>query len=124
VQVDTGVACTPWAPLAAGILARVQDAEPSVRVKADPFQKTRYHKSGDDEVVANVREVARQRGLPPAQVALAWLLQKQGVAAPVVGASKPQHIEDAVKATQLKLTEEEVRLIEQAYLPHAVSGHV
>ena len=122
--VDTGVACTPWSPLAAGILARVQDAEPSLRVKSDPFQKQRYHKSGDEAVVANVREVAGKRGVPPAQVALAWLMQKQGVACPVVGATKPQHIDDAVKATQLKLTEDEVKLIEAAYTPHAVTGHV
>ena len=95
--VDTGVGLHPWAPLAAGVLARVQDDPTSVRAQSDPFQKMRYHKTGDEEIVAKVREVAKSRGVPPAQVALAWLLQKPGVAAPIIGATKPQHIEDAVQ---------------------------
>ena len=124
MQVDTGVATNPWAPLAAGVLVREQNAEPTTRAKTDLIQKSRYHKAGDDAVVASVRDIASQRGVPPAQVALAWLMQKQGLAVPVVGATKPQHLEDAVKATQLRLTEEEVRLIEAGYQPHPVVGHV
>jgi aryl-alcohol dehydrogenase-like predicted oxidoreductase len=104
-------------------LARVQDQEPTERAKADPIQKSRYYKAGDDAIVNNVREVASKRGVPPAQVALAWLMQKQGVATPIVGAGKPHHIEDAVKAVHLKLTEDEVKLIESAYQPHPVTGH-
>jgi aryl-alcohol dehydrogenase-like predicted oxidoreductase len=70
-----------------------------------------------------VREVASQRGVPPAQVALAWLMQKQGIATPIIGPSKTQHIDDAVKALQLKLTPEEVTLIEGSYQPHPIVGH-
>ena len=117
------MATTPWSPLAAGILARLQDDEQSTRAKTDPIQKSRYYKAGDDAIVTNVREVASKRGVTPAQVALAWLMQKQGVACPIVGAGKPHHIEDAVKAVHLKLTEEEVKLIESAYQPHPVVGH-
>ena len=122
--VDNGIACTPWAPLAAGVLARLEDDEPSTRAKTDPIQKHRYYKQGDDEVVAQLRAIAKKRGIPPAQVALAWLMQKQGIAAPVIGASKPHHIADAVKALQVKLTEEEVKQLEANYLPHRITGHV
>ena len=122
--VDNGIACTPWSPLAGGVLARLADDEPTTRAKTDPIQKSRYYKSGDDEVVAQVRAVAKARGIPPAQVALAWLLQKQGIAAPVIGASKPHHIVDAVKALQVKLTAEEIKQLEAPYQPHRIMGHV
>ena len=82
----------------------------------------RYYKAGDDEVVQAVRDVATKRGVPQAQVALAWVLQKKGVAAPIIGATKEHHIADAVAALQLQLTEEEVQQIEAQYQPHIVVG--
>ena len=69
-------------------------------------------------------EVAERRGVPSAQVALAWLLQRPGVTAPIVGATKLSHLEDAIAAEQLELSEDEVKLLEEPYVPHAVSGHV
>ena len=119
--VDTGVALTPYSPLAAGILARPPDSQPSARAPNDPSQK-QYGKPGDEEVVAAVQGVARARGVSPAQVALAWVLGKHGVAATILGATKPHHIEEAVKALQLRLTPEEVERIEEHYQPHAIVG--
>jgi 1-deoxyxylulose-5-phosphate synthase len=77
----------------------------------------------DYDVVDRVRDVAAQRGVPAAQVALAWLLYRPGVTAPIVGATKLSHLEDALAAEELKLTEDEMRQLEDPYIPHAVSGH-
>ncbi|KAJ3154592.1 hypothetical protein HDU89_007830 [Geranomyces variabilis] len=120
--VDHGITLTPYSPLASGLLTRKPGADMSAREKSDPVQRNKYYKIGDDEVIGAVREVAEKRGVPPAQVALAWVLGKQGVSAPIIGATKPHHIEDAIKALKLKLTEEEITAIESQYLPHAVSG--
>ena len=124
--VDTGVACTPYSPLASGILARLSDdvADQSTRAKTDPGQKAKYYKAGDAEVVAAVRRVAEGRGVPPAQVALAWLTQKQGMASLIIGATKPHHIQDAVSSLRVQLTVDEVKQIEAAYQPHNIMGHV
>jgi aryl-alcohol dehydrogenase-like predicted oxidoreductase len=122
--IDTGVACTPYSPLASGLLCRQPDEAASMRSTTDPIQKKKYYKAGDDAVIAAVQSVAKQRGVPPAQVALAWLLVKPGVASPVIGATKQHHIEDAVKALQLKLTEEEIKKIDADYQPHVVIGPV
>ena len=120
--IDTGVAITPYSPLAAGILARLPDSEPTFRAQNDPSQAARFHRAGDDEVVAAIQAIAKSRGIPPSQVALAWLLGKQGVTAPIIGATKPHHIEDAVKALAVQLTAEEVKQIEDKYVPHAIVG--
>jgi len=121
--IDSGVACTPYSPLASGLLCRPQAAGDSKRATTDKVQRTKYYKAGDDEVCAAVQAIAAERGIPAAQVALAWLLSKPGVAAPIIGATKPHHIPDAVAAIQLKLTDDEVARIEKEYQPHAVSGH-
>lgn len=121
--VDHGIALTPYSPLAAGHLTRTPTDDATTRAQTDPIGKNRYNKSGDDEVIAAVQAVAKARSLPPAQIALAWLLSKQGVAAPVIGATKPHHIEDAIKALSVKLSADEVKQIEEGYVPHAVSGH-
>ena len=120
--VDTGVAVTPYSPLAAGILARLPDEKPSLRAENDPTQAQRFHRDGDAEVIAAVQSIAKSRGVPPSHVSLAWLLQKQGVTAAIIGSTKPHHIDDAVKALQLELTAEEVKQIESVYLPHAIVG--
>ena len=120
---DDGVALMPYSPLASGVLARQSNDEASKRSQSDPMQKTKYFKPGDDEVVQNVRDVAKARGVPPAQVALAWLLQRPGVTSPIIGATKEHHITDSVAALQIKLTDDEIQQIEKDYQPHRISGH-
>jgi aryl-alcohol dehydrogenase-like predicted oxidoreductase len=113
----------PWSPLARGRLTRDWD-ETSERSRTDEFGKALYAATAeaDRKVVERVAEVAAQRGIPRAQVALAWVLQKQPVTAPIVGATKPHHLEDAVAALSVKLTPDEVARLEQPYVPHPVLG--
>ena len=120
---DLGVAVIPWSPLARGRLTRDWD-ETSARTETDEFGKTLYAGTADADrkVVEKVAEVAKARGVPRAQVALAWVAQKPGITSPIVGASKPGHLTDAVAALQLKLTAEEIALLESDYVPHAVTG--
>jgi 1-deoxyxylulose-5-phosphate synthase len=126
--VDQGVAVLPWSPLARGILAgnRTREGERlTTRARTDPFGDSLYTTPElDFAVVDRVVEVAAARGAAPAQVALAWLLQKPGVTAPIVGATKPEHLEDAIAAEQLSLGDDEIARLEEPYVPHAVSGHV
>ncbi len=124
--IDQGVAVLPWSPLARGLLAgtRTREGEKlTLRAGTDPFGDSLYDPSVDFAVVDRATEVAAARGVPSAQVALAWLLQRPGVTAPIVGASKDGHVEDALAAEQLELTADEVARLEEPYVPHAVSGH-
>ena len=118
-----GIGVIPWSPLARGRLTRDWE-ESSARSETDDFGKTLYAKTADADrrIVERVAEIASRRGVPRAQVALAWLLHKPVVTAPIVGASKPQHLEDAAAALSLKLTHEEIRELEEPYVPHAVAG--
>jgi aryl-alcohol dehydrogenase (NADP+) len=117
---DQGVGVIPWSPLARGRLARGWD-ETTARSERDEFGRTLYLDS--DRVIADrVAEVAAGRGVPRAQVALAWLLAKPGVTAPIVGASRLEHLEDAVAAEALRLSEAEVAQLEEPYQPHQVVG--
>lgn len=120
---DQGIGVIPWSPLARGRLTRDWDAKTN-RTETDEFGKTLYTSSVDSDrrVVERVGEIASERGLPRAQVALAWLLSKPVITAPIVGASKPNHLEDAVAAIGLKLTDEEIRRLEEPYVPHPVVG--
>lgn len=120
---ELGVGVIPWSPLARGRLARAFD-ETSARQDSDVFGQTLYEhtKDADRKVIEAVGRVAEARGVPRAQVALAWLLHKPGITAPIVGASKPQHLDDAVAALSLKLTPEEIAALEAPYVPHAVVG--
>ncbi|GIE74870.1 aldo/keto reductase [Actinoplanes philippinensis] len=118
---DSGVGVIPWSPLARGVLARGRAAE-SVRARTD--QMMARLSTDDDFAVADVvADVAKARGTSPARVALAWLLSKPVVTAPIIGASKQSHIDDAVAAADLKLTAEEIAALEAPYRPHAVIGH-
>jgi aryl-alcohol dehydrogenase (NADP+) len=117
-----GVGLLPWSPLARGLLAGNRKAQ-TLRSKEDDYSKKLYTQEVDDRVVDCVAEVANARGVPPAQVALAWLLSKSQVTAPIVGASKPHHLQDAIAAVGLKLTQEEVDKVESVYVPHPVLGH-
>jgi 1-deoxyxylulose-5-phosphate synthase len=116
-----GVAILPWSPLARGLLAGSRKAG-TPRSRQDDYAHKLYNQA-DDCVVNCVERVAKARGAPPAQVALAWLLGKPGVTAPIVGATKAHHLEDAVAALNLKLTAKEVEELESVYVPHPVLGH-
>jgi aryl-alcohol dehydrogenase-like predicted oxidoreductase len=118
-----GIGVIPWSPLARGRLTRDWEVTTN-RAETDEFGKTLYTSSVDSDrgVVERVKEVAGKRGVPRAQVGLAWLLSKPVLTAPIVGASKPKHLEDAVAAVSLKLTEEEIRQLEEPYIPHPVVG--
>ena len=120
---DAGIAVMPWSPLARGRLTRDWD-ETSARSEKDEFGKTLYAKTAeaDRKVVEAVAKVASARGIPRAQVALAWLLQKPGITAPIVGATKLPHLEDAVAALSVTLSEDEIAALETPYEPHEVVG--
>ena len=118
---DQGVGVIPWSPLARGRLTRDWDAE-TARTETDEFGKTLY-RDEDREVVATVAEVAERRGLPRAQVALAWLLAQPAVTSPIVGVTRAQHLEDAVAAVDVELSEDELTELGSAYVPHEVAGH-
>ena len=121
-----GVAVIPWSPLARGFLAgnrRRQDRGETTRAKSDSFAHAMYYDDGDFAIVERVSEIAEKRGVSNAQVALAWLLHQPGVTAPIIGASKPHHLPDAVAATSLKLDEAELKALAEPYRPHRVLGH-
>ena len=123
---DQGVGVIPWSPLARGVLAgnRTRDGgRNTTRSTSDPFTDYLYEQPTDFDVVEAVQGVAAARGVPTAQVALAWLLSKAGVTAPIVGSTKASHLEDALAAEQLTLTEDEVSSLEKPYVPHPVLGH-
>ncbi len=122
---DMGVGVLPWSPLARGLLAgsRTSSGEHlTTRAKTDPFLDSLYRPDLDFPVIDRVAEVAAERGISSAQVALAWLLDKPGVTAPIVGATKLEHVEDALAAESLSLSEDEVTQLEEPYVPHSVSG--
>jgi aryl-alcohol dehydrogenase-like predicted oxidoreductase len=122
---DMGVGIIPWSPLARGRLAgtRTRAGERrTTRGATDAYAEELYG-DADFDVVDRLVEVARERGLPPAQVALAWLLHKPGVTAPIVGATKPGHLDDAVAAVDAKLSDKEIAQVEEPYRPHPVRGH-
>ncbi len=122
-----GIGVTPWSPLARGFVAgnrKREDFGETVRAKTDEYGHRMYYQPSDFAVVDRLSEVARKRGLPNAQVALAWLLNQPGVTAPIVGASKMEHLEDAVAAVSLKLDDAELKSLEEPYQPHPVLGHV
>jgi 1-deoxyxylulose-5-phosphate synthase len=123
--IDQGVAVLPWSPLARGLLAgtRTREGERlTTRARTDAFGDGLYTPNVDFAVVERVAEIAAERGVPRAQVALAWLLHKPGVTGPIVGATKTEHIADALAAERLVLTGDEVARLEEPYVPHAVSG--
>jgi aryl-alcohol dehydrogenase-like predicted oxidoreductase len=119
---EEGIGLLPWSPLARGLLAGNRRAG-TQRSKLDDYAHKLYTQEADDRVVDCVEKVAKDRGVPAAQVALAWLLHKPGVTAPILGASKPHHLEDAVAALSLKLTSQEISRLESTYVPHPVLGH-
>jgi aryl-alcohol dehydrogenase-like predicted oxidoreductase len=123
---DQGVGVIPWSPLARGVLAgnRTRSGERrTTRSNTDQFTDYLYSHPTDFDVVERVVEVAGERGVSPAQVALAWLLHKRGVTAPIIGATKLEHLHEAVAAEQLELDDKEIARLEELYVPHPVLGH-
>ena len=124
--VDQGVGVLPWSPLARGLLAgnRTREGDRlTTRARTDEFGDSLYRPEIDFAVVDRVSEMASARGVSNAQVALAWLYHKPAVTAPIVGATKVEHLEDALAAEQLLLTDDEVATLEEPYVPHEISGH-
>jgi aryl-alcohol dehydrogenase (NADP+) len=133
--VSEGIGVIPWSPLARGFLAGNRKPgenqkksggsnSETTRAGTDEFAHALYYTDQDFSVVERVKQVAKKHGRPNAQVALAWLLQKPGVTAPIVGASKPGQLEDSVAALEIKLDAEDVKLLEEPYRPKRVMGHV
>lgn len=124
--IDQGVGVIPWSPLARGVLAgnRTRGGDRrTTRSDTDSFTDYLYSQPTDFDVVERVADVAAERGVPPAQVALAWLLRRPGVTAPIVGATRPEHLADALAAEALDLGDDEVKRVEEPYVPHPVLGH-
>jgi aryl-alcohol dehydrogenase (NADP+) len=123
---EEGIALLPWSPLARGFVMgnrRREDRGDTIRAKTDEYAHNLYYQPSDFDVVDRITEVARRRGVSNAQVALAWVLQQPGVTAPVVGASKMPHLEDAVAALEVKLDDTELKALAEPYQPHRILGH-
>ncbi len=123
---EEGIGVIPWSPLARGFLAgnrSTQDFGETTRAKTDDYAQKMYYQPSDFAVVDRVTTIARQRGIPNAQVALAWVLQQPGVTAPIVGASKMKHLDDALAALEVKLDPADLTALAEPYQPHRVLGH-
>jgi 1-deoxyxylulose-5-phosphate synthase len=122
---DQKIAVIPFSPLARGWLARKpsKEQDETLRAQTDPLSKERYDREDNVAIVQRVSTVAEARGLPMAQVALAWMLSKPLITAPIIGATKPHHLEDAIAALSIQLGSDEIRLLEEAYQPHPVIGY-
>ena len=120
-----GVGLIPWSPLARGFLTGSRKAG-TVRAKTDAFGASLYNQKSaesDERVIQALEDLSRERGLPPAQIALAWLMHKPAMTAPIVGASKPHHLDDAIAAVGVKLSDAEIARLEEPYVPHPIAGH-
>jgi aryl-alcohol dehydrogenase (NADP+) len=121
-----GIGVIPWSPLARGFLAgnrRKEDFGETLRARTDAYAHQLYYQDSDFEVVQRLTEVASRRGVPNAQVALAWVLAQSGIAAPIIGATRMRHLDDALAALDLKLDDDETRALAEPYRPHPILGH-
>lgn len=124
--IDQGLGLIPWSPMARGFFAgnrRKSDWGDTVRAKTDDYAQNLYYRKEDFTVAERVQEIAKERGLSGSQVALAWLLNKPYITAPIIGASKMDHMEQALAALDVRLTEEEIQQLEEPYQPHPILGH-
>ena len=131
---DQGVGLIPWAPLAGGFLCgnrskadiskeNKEESSATARAKTDEFSHQFYYADSDFEIVERLKTVAEKKQAKPAQLALAWILSKPGVCAPIIGASKMYQLEEAVAAINIKLSDEEIKSLEELYQPHRIIGH-
>jgi aryl-alcohol dehydrogenase (NADP+) len=124
---DQGIGLIPWSPMARGFLAgnrKTGGGGETVRSKSDAFAQRLYYKPSDFTIVDRASELATRYEVTSAQIALAWILHKPAVAAPIIGATKMPHLEEAIKALDIKLTQADIALLEELYQPHPVLGHV
>lgn len=124
--IDQGVGLIPWSPLARGFFAGDRQREgggETTRAKSDDYADRLYFREEDFEVAERVQEVAQKRGVTGSQIALAWLLDKAHIAAPIIGATKLDHLEQSIAALEISLSEDEVKSLEEPYQPHPVLGH-
>ena len=121
---EEGIGCIPWSPVARGFLAgnRTKAGEQTLRAKTDDFSKKMYGSDDDFEVAARNEAIAKKMGVKPVQLALAWVLSNPTVTAPIVGASKIEHLEDALNAVAIKISESDKKSLEELYRPHSVLG--
>ena len=120
---EMGIAVTPWSPLARGVLTGSRKNQ-TIRATTDtPAHSWYNHQAQEDAIVAAVEQVASARGIPPAHVALAWVCSREGITSPIVGASKTHHLDDAVAALSLRLSEEDVGILQAPYYPRELAGH-
>lgn len=123
---EEGIGVLPWSPLARGFVMgnrRAEDFGETLRAKTDEYAHQLYYQPSDFTVVDRISEIAHKRGISNAQIALAWLLEQPGVTAPIIGASKMQHLEEAVAALKVKLDESELKRLAEPYAPHGILGH-
>jgi aryl-alcohol dehydrogenase (NADP+) len=131
---DQGVGLIPWSPLARGFLTgnrskvdinteNKEETSTTKRAQLDPIIRQRYYADNDFEIVERLKTLAEEKQVKPAQLALAWILSKPGVCAPIIGASKMYQLEEAVAATNIQLSEEEIKTLEELYQPHRILGH-
>jgi 1-deoxyxylulose-5-phosphate synthase len=122
---DQGIGVIPWSPLARGFLAGNRDKQggETSRAKTDDFAKKLYYQDDDFKVAERLSEVAQARGLSNTQVALAWMLSKPVITAPIVGASKPHHLDQALASLEVELSPDEIKKLEEPYKPHVILGH-
>lgn len=123
--IDQGIGITPWSPLARGFLTgkRSRDKNETIRARTDDYAHRLYYSDADFDIAARVVQVAEQRGCSPAQIALAWMLNKPYIDSPIIGASKMRHLEEAIAALEFELSDEEIAALEENYVPHPVLGH-
>lgn len=123
--IDQGIGLLPWSPLARGFLTggRTRDKNETTRARTDDFAHHLYYDDNDFDIADQVAEVAHQRGASPAQIALAWMLNKPHITSPIIGATKMQHLDEAVAALDIRLSDEEIQRLEAPYRPHPVLGH-
>jgi aryl-alcohol dehydrogenase (NADP+) len=123
---EEGIGLLPWSPLARGFLAgnrKREDFGDTVRAKTDDYAQKMYYQPSDFDVVERLSEIAARHGISNARIALAWLLHQKGVTAPIVGASKMQHLDDAVASLEIHLDETELKALAEPYRPHNILGH-
>ena len=122
---DQKIAVIPFSPLARGMVTRkpFKEQDETLRAQTDALAKTRYSQEDNTVIVQRVSNLAEARGQSMAQVALAWMLSKPFITAPIIGATKPHHLEDAIAALSVQLSPDEIRPLEEAYRPHPIIGH-
>ena len=124
--IDMGVGIIPWSPLARGFLSgnRTRDRQAvTARAGADPMADNMYYADADFDIVDRVIKIAGNYGVKPAQIALAWMLHKPGITSPIVGASKLNHLEEAIAAVNITLSDDDIAALEEPYMPKAIAGH-